>query len=160
MLNLKDYKAQNRINTEDFIIRKLEANDVERDYQTFISNIDAIKAQRGGTWPDGTETVEDDMIDLSWHQREFELGTSFAYQVISPDETEMLGCIYFYPPKHPNNGAAQYESEGIDASVNLWVTQIAFDTGIYEKLYRYTEQWLTEWPFEKPEITNLIKPSA
>jgi hypothetical protein len=160
VFTVENYQPKERIETPDFIIRKLEAADVERDYETFISNIDAIKMQRGGTWPDGTETLEEDRIDLGWHQREFELGISFAYQVMSPDEQEMLGCVYFYPPKHPNNGASQYEPEGIDVSVNLWTTEEAYQSGIYDKLYRFTEEWLKEWPLTSPVITNLIKPES
>jgi hypothetical protein len=160
MLNLNNYIPNEKIVTENFVIRKLEASDVERDYKTFINNVEAVKRQRGGTWPDGTETLEEDRIDLSWHQREFELGTSFAYQVLSPDEQEMYGCVYFYPPKHPNNGAAQYEPEGIDVSVNFWTTEEAYQAGIYDKLYKFVEEWLEEWPFRSPVITNLIKPST
>ena len=159
MFDLSNYQPKDRVETKDFVIRKLAADDVERDFATFINNVDAIKMQRGGTWPDGTETLEEDRVDLSWHQREFELGLSFAYQVLSPDEKEMLGCVYFYPPKHPNNGAAQYEPEGIDVSVNLWVTQSAYDDGLYDQLYKFTENWLKEWPFQNHCITNLIKPS-
>ena len=158
MFSLGGYQPARRKVTPDFVIVNLTPLDTERDYKTFIANKDAIKAQRGGTWPDGTETLEEDRVDLSWHQREFELGTSFAYQVISPDEQEMYGCVYFYPPKHPNNGAAQYEPEDIDVSVNLWTTESAYSAGIYDKLYRFTEQWLKEWPFTNPAITNLIKP--
>lgn len=158
MLDTKNYEPKERIETVDFIIRKLTPEDVERDFTTFMTSKNAIKNQRGGTWPDGTETLEEDRIDLSWHQREFELGTSFAYQVISPDEQEMLGCVYFYPPNHPNNGASQYEPEGIDVSINLWTTESAYQSGVYDKLYRFTQQWVKEWPFESPVITNLITP--
>ncbi len=77
---------------------------------------------------------------------------------MSPDEQEMLGCVYFYPPKHPNNGASQYEPEDIDVSVNLWTTESAYQAGVYDKLYRFTEEWLKEWPFKSPCITNLLKP--
>ena len=158
MLQIGEYQPKERIETEYFVIRKLTPADVKRDFATFTAAKDAIKKQRGGTWPDGTETLEEDRIDLSWHQREFELGTSFAYQVLSPDEQEMYGCVYFYPPKHPNNGAAQYEPEGIDVSVNLWTTESAYQAGVYDKLYKFTERWLEEWPFNAPVITNLIKP--
>jgi hypothetical protein len=158
MLDLKGYTPSERIEAKNFTIRKLEASDVERDYATFMASAGAIVSQRGGTWPDGTETLEEDVIDLSWHQREFELGTSFAYQVITPDNSAMLGCVYFYPPKHPNNGASEFEPEGTDLSVSLWTTQDAYDSGVYDELYHFVEEWLKQWPFTKPCITNLIKP--
>jgi len=160
VFNLGKFKPVERIETPDFILQKLTPADVERDFATFMSNKDAIKLQRGGVWPDGTETLEDDKIDLSWHQREFELGTSFAYQVVSTDELEMIGCVYFYPPDHPNNGASQYEPEGIDASVSIWTTEKHFRLGVYDQLYLFTQQWLKQWPYSNPHITNLQKPGV
>ena len=160
MFNLNGYKPKERFVTGKFVIRKLEATDVERDYATFIANADAIKAQRGGDWPSGSETLEEDRLDLGWHQREFEIGTSFAYQVMEPDEQEMIGCVYFYPPGHPNNAASVHEPKGIDASVNLWVTQPVFDSGLYNELYYFVQKWLVQWPFKNPYISNPLKPKT
>ena len=45
----------------------------------------------GDTWPDGL-TLEVNLIDLAWHQREFTIGHSFAYTVMNDDESRCLGC--------------------------------------------------------------------
>jgi hypothetical protein len=76
---LNNFKPNERIETEDFVIRKLEAKDVALDLAAVQSSIDIIKKVRGGTWPDSNIELEENRIDLSWHQREFEVGTSFAY---------------------------------------------------------------------------------
>src|SRR5690606_23024234 len=100
---------------EKFIARKLRASDVYLDYIAVMSSIDIIKQTRGGSWPTPDLRFEDDMIDLAWHQREFENGSSFAYTIMSPDETECLGCFYLYPA-----GFRGEAPEGSDADVSFW----------------------------------------
>jgi hypothetical protein len=56
------------------------------------------------------------------------------------------------------NSAAVLEVGDIDVSINFWITQRAFDQGLYDVVYHYVEQWLKEWPFENPQITNPMKP--
>lgn len=160
MLKLGTYQPKERIATDHFVIRKLEARDAKIDYEAVMSSIETIKKQRGGTWPTEDLTFEDDVIDLGWHQREFESGGSFAYAVTNIEDTEELGCVYFYPPGHPMNSTGANYPEGTDVCVNLWVTQKAFDNGLYDKLYVFVEGWLRQWPFEKPLITNPLKPQA
>ena len=49
----------------------------------------------GSSWPDGL-TKDKNLVDLAWHQREFEASRSFAW-VIESHEGEYLGCLYVYP---------------------------------------------------------------
>jgi hypothetical protein len=65
-------------------------------------------------------TLEDDLVDLGWHQREFKLRRSFAYTVMSLDEKKCLGCLYIEPS----------EKTGFEARVILWVRQSELDTGL------------------------------
>src|SRR5258708_3517939 len=94
----KDFQVPVKLQTQDFIIRKLCFNDAELDYKAVMSSINVIKQTRGGNWPTSDLSFLDDQIDLAWHQREFENKSSFAYTVISPDESECLGCLYLYQP--------------------------------------------------------------
>lgn len=157
-LSLGDYRPQERIETPRFVVRKLLARDAKKDYATFMSSIDTIREQRGGDWPTQDFPFEEDVIDLAWHQREFELKTSFAYVVTSLDGKEFLGCLYVYPVGHPMNSAATDVPDGTDAVVNMWVSQKAFDRGFYDELYHFAEHWITEWPFRKPFFSNPLKP--
>ncbi|MEK9200822.1 MAG: GNAT family N-acetyltransferase [Patescibacteria group bacterium] len=127
---------------EDYIARKLAARDVDLDYEAVMSSIDIIKATRGGKWPEADLTKEDDLIDLSWHQREFEFNSSFAFTVMNKDETKCLGCIYFYPPRN--------EKSDSDVSISWWVTQEMYDKGFYEVLSKDVKEWVeTKWPFKE-----------
>jgi hypothetical protein len=148
------FKVPEKLEQPEFVIRKLCANDVYLDYTAVMTSIDIIKKTRGGDWPTTDLSFEDDMIDLAWHQREFENGTSFAYTVMSPDGSKCLGCLYLHPP-----GWRNATSNNADVDVSFWVTQEAYDKGLYPKLYKVLDQWLkTTWPFEKIAYTNVEMP--
>lgn len=140
--------------TDDFFIRKLTTRDVYLDYVAVMSSIDNIKNTRGGSWPTKDLTLEDDLIDLGWHQREFENRSSFAYTVFTPENDKCLGCFYFYPPGYRKEVDNTY-----DVDVSFWVTQEAYNEGLYEKLYATIQVFLKDWPFKKPYWSNTLLPN-
>jgi len=145
-----NFEVPEKLETPNFIIRKLTFRDAKLDYEAVMSSIDIIHQTRGGNWPDINLTFEDDQIDLAWHQREFENRTSFAYTVMNLDESECLGCLYLYQPGHRNES-----SKDADVDVSFWVTQRAYDQGLYKVLYETLDNWLkTTWPFKKIVYTN------
>lgn len=80
-------------------LKQYKQKDVYVDNFVVISSIDIIDQTRGGRWPTPDLTIEEDLIDLAWHQREFEAKSSFVFTVINKDQLECLGRIYFYPPE-------------------------------------------------------------
>ena len=95
-------------------------------------------AMTGSTWPDGL-TLEEDLIDLGWHQREFTLRSSFAYTVMSPDESVCLGCVYINPTL----------KQGYDAMVVLWVRASELASGLDAELNDTVKAWVAgNWPFQ------------
>src|SRR5579859_3817354 len=149
------FTPKERVETIDFVLRKLTAKDVDMDYEAVMSSIAIIHQIRGGSWPDSTLTHEDDLIDLCWHQREFEFGTSFAYTLTNLEGTKCLGCLYIYPTSKPWITAP----EGTDAVVNMWVTQQAYDQGLYPKLFHFVQAWIAqEGPFQHVFYSNIEKP--
>ena len=128
------------IETKDFRIRILTINDVVKDYDAVMSSIDHLKGVFGpsSSWPSADLTIEQDLIDLGWHQKEFQTGSAFAYTVISLDESRCLGCVYVDPS----------EKAGYDAKVTLWVRQSEIRKGLDEKLFSAVNTWLSEeWWF-------------
>jgi hypothetical protein len=108
----------------------LTVADVDEDFE-------AIKERVA---PDGTFqgapglTLEQNLIDLGWHQKEFQLRRSFAYTVVAPDESRVLGCVYVDP------------DDEADAQVRLWVRRDSF--GLDPELERAVREWIArEWPF-------------
>ncbi|GHA16402.1 hypothetical protein GCM10007989_09300 [Devosia pacifica] len=79
-----------------FELRALSVSDLDRDYSAVMESAAEIKAANPySTWPEGL-TRERNLIDLAWHQREFEMRRSFAW-VIEDLAGTYLGCVYVYP---------------------------------------------------------------
>lgn len=99
-------------------------------------------------------TFEANLIDLAWHQREFQDRSTFAYIVYTPDESEYVGCFYLYPPGYRNES-----SKGCDVDASWWFTKRMKEKGYYEKLYAFLRKWLKEeWGFSSVGFTNKIIP--
>jgi hypothetical protein len=80
----------------DVTLKALSIDDLDRDFSAVMESAAEIKtAHPGSSWPDGL-TKEKNLIDLAWHQREFEARRSFAW-VIENGGGEYLGCLYVYP---------------------------------------------------------------
>jgi len=127
------------VETTDFKIRMLTINDVVKDYDAVMSSIEHLTGVFGPneTWPEGL-TLEEDLVDLGWHQKEFELKSSFAYTVMNTDESRCLGCVYIDPSEKIN----------YDARVILWVRQSEAGSGLDEELFTTVKTWLSEkWWF-------------
>jgi RimJ/RimL family protein N-acetyltransferase len=145
-----DFEIPERLETKDFVIRKLCFSDAKLDYEAVMSSLDIIRQTRGGSWPTDDLTFIEDQIDLGWHQREFEKRSTFAYTIMSLDEKECLGCLYLYPP-----GYRSERTKDASVDVSFWVTQKAYDKGLYKVLYKTLDDWLkTTWPFEKIAYSN------
>ncbi len=133
-------KIPTGIETKDFRIRILTINDLVKDYDAVMSSIDHLKGVFGpkSTWPSFNLTIEQDLVDLGWHQKEFENKSSFAYTVMKSDESKCLGCIYIDPS----------EKAGFDAKMICWVRKSEIKNGLDEKLFSTVKFWLKEeWWF-------------
>jgi hypothetical protein len=127
------------LETADFRLRMLTVNDVVKDYDAVMTSADHLQGLFGAKskWPSGL-TLEQNLIDLGWHQKEFQKRSSFAYTVISLDEITCLGCVYIYPPA----------TEAFEAEVRLWVRASEAENGLEQKLFQAVRQWLEDvWPF-------------
>lgn len=133
---------------------------VEADVAAINSSLAKIKELRGGTWPSGPIGLDEDRNDLIVHREEFERRGSYAYAIIGEDGKASAGCIYIYPPNHSFDGSDRSAMPSdADAAVSCWVTQAAYDRGLYPIVYRFIEEWLrTSWPFQRPYISSR-KPS-
>jgi hypothetical protein len=112
----------------------LTIHDVVMDYAAVL---DAVKPDGTPDLPGEPLTLEQNLVDLGWHQKEFQLRRSFAYTVMSPDESVCLGCVYFYEVDHA------------DVCVHMWVRRSAWEEGLDPVLEKAVRAWVAEaWPFE------------
>jgi hypothetical protein len=137
-----DFKIPPTLENQHFRVRMLTVHDVVKDYDAVMTSIDHLQGVFGphSKWPSKELTLEQDLIDLGWHQKEFQKRSSFAYTVMNKDESQCLGCVYIDPcPKM-----------GYDAKVYLWVRRSELKKGLDSILFEAVKNWIEqEWPFKK-----------
>ena len=139
-----DFAVPERFETDEFRLRMLTVNDLVKDYDAVMSSVEHLKSTfsviNEEAWPEGL-TLEEDLIDLGWHQREFTLGFSFAYTVMNLDESVCLGCVYFEP-----SSKSDY-----DVVITMWVRGSELACGLDRRLFQAVKAWVaSEWPFSNP----------
>ena len=136
-----DFQVPEEFENERFRIRQLTANDAEKDYEAVMSSLDHLQDMflAEWEWPPGDLTMGDEKIDLGKEEKRFRNRTSFAYTVVTLDESQVLGSVYFYPTG----------KGGYDADITMWVRKSAFDEGLDPILFDSVKQWVSEeWPFK------------
>jgi hypothetical protein len=135
-----NFTVPERLTGNGYHLRMLSIDDVDKDFEAVMESADRLKGllDQQSSWPKGL-TKKEDMIDLAWHQREFTIRHSFAYTVMSADESRCLGCVYIFPSK----------AAAFDAAVFYWAragnNADAFDA----ELGSLIRNWLaTVWPFK------------
>lgn len=127
--------------TPEFILRPLTIHDVIRDFDAVMTSAAHLRGlmEPDSAWPEGL-TLEENLIDLAWHQREFTARHSFAYTVVTPDGAVCLGCCYINPPADP----------GYDADAFWWARQSLLAAGLELRLGSTFKAWLArDWPFTR-----------
>ena len=140
----EDFDVPKGLINEKFSLRMLTIHDLVKDYDAVMSSVEHLKetysAIWGSDWPEGL-TLEEDLIDLGWHQREFTLRNSFAYTILTPDESLCHGCVY-------NNPCSK---TGYDVEVSMWVRTSELVNNLDSELYSCVKKWFDEaWPFSRP----------
>jgi hypothetical protein len=143
---------------EDLEARVISRADLSDDVRGINASIDLIRQTRGGDWPTGPVTEEDNFCDLVWHEVEFRDGFSFTYAVYESDGP-YLGCCYLYPMGRRTELTEELLAHDVD--VSWWVTPAAHERGRYETLYRALRHWLAdEFPFARPYYSNAEIPRS
>ena len=147
MINLinSDFPVPEILETDQVRLRMLTIQDVVKDYEAVMTSIGHLQRTKpfgpDHDWPAASLTLEQDLIDLGWHQKEFQKKSSFAYTVMNLEETSCLGCVYIYPSRHPD----------FDAAVILWVRESEVKRGLDAHLYQAVKEWIgNSWPFKNP----------
>jgi hypothetical protein len=131
-----DFKVPKILEADELLLRPLTVDDGELDYQVLKSCVN----DEGK--PDAPKklTRKQHLIDLGWHEKEFQKRSSFAYTVLSSDGKKCLGCVYIYPST----------KMGYDAEVSMWVTDEAYKAGLPVVLRKKVKNWIdSDWPFVK-----------
>jgi hypothetical protein len=145
-----DFVVPLLLETHEFRLRPLTVNDLIKASEAVMESVDHLKGllSPSAHWPEGL-TLEDDLIDLGWHQKEFRRRSSFAYTMMSLDETRCLGCCYIYPPDNPQ----------FDADAYYWTRQSTLASGLEERLGQvFRDRLARAWPFRRVAFPGRSEP--
>lgn len=137
------------VETARFRMRSITIHDAFKDYDAVMSSREHLWRRFGEVWgwPADDLTIEQNIVDLGWHQKEFQTRRSFAYTVVAPDESRVLGCVYILPTR----------KQGHDAEVFLWARQSELSGGLEHRLQAAVEGWLeSHWPFRSPALPGRV----
>jgi hypothetical protein len=133
-----DFVVPETLETPRFKLRMLTIHDVEKDYEAVMSSVEHLQTIWNTKWPMGL-TLEQNLVDLGWHQKEFQRRSSFAYTVVRADESQVLGCVYIYPSK----------KVAFDAEVYFWA-RADLGQGLESELEASVRAWIAgDWPFTR-----------
>ncbi|MFA7281861.1 MAG: hypothetical protein WC100_17390 [Sterolibacterium sp.] len=138
------------VETERFRMRSITIHDAFKDYDAVMSSREHLWSRFGVIWgwPSEDMTIEQNIVDLGWHQKEFQLRSSFDYAVMSLDEGRLLGCVYIDPP----------HQDGTDADVWYWARQSELATGLEAELESLLHRWLAQaWPFGTVTLNGVLR---
>jgi hypothetical protein len=105
----------------------------EEDFAAVTGSARVLTGLFGGDWPQGL-TLEDDRIDLAWHEREFTLGRSLSW-ILRDAAGTYLGCAYVFPePGASGRG-----------EVFLWLVDRPDRLELLATIRPLLEDWLAPW---------------
>jgi hypothetical protein len=114
---------------------------VIEDFAAIIESfphIDGLIGPPGSIPEEGAYTLETNLVELGWHEREWWTRTSFAFAAITHDNKRELGCMYLYPSPSP-------EEDAVGVSWARWdPADPAADARFFEEFRGWVER---EWPF-------------
>lgn len=137
-----------RLDAELLRLEPLGPEHNERDYAAWSSSIDHILASPGygqdSSWP-RPMSLEENLVDLERHARDFVDRTGFTYTVLDPDD-DVIGCVYLYPAGDDVH----------DVDVHSWVRESRAELDAV--LRRSIAGWLAGevWPFSRPRYEPLL----
>ena len=130
------FAVPTRFVTGPFVLEALGPEHNERDHAAWSSSIEHIRATEGFAgrrWPHPM-SLEENLADLERHRAEFEERSAFAYSVLDPTTSDVIGCVYVDPAP-----------SGDGAVVRSWVREshAELDAQLRDAVVAWLEQ---EWP--------------
>jgi hypothetical protein len=142
-----DFEPPLGLEADAFRLEPLGPGHSERDYAAWSSSIEQILGSPGygpeSSWPRPL-TLEENLIDLERHARDFAERTGFTYTVLDSDD-DVIGCVYVYPARDDEH----------DVHVQSWVRESHAELDL--PLREVVAGWLArDWPFERPLYAPLL----
>lgn len=140
-----DFSIPTGLNGATWKLRMLGSVHTERDFDAVMETQERLRRHSASGWPRQGFTLAENRLDLERHEREFAAREAFAYTVLNPEESRVLGCVYLNPSPLPDK----------DVDVHLWVRETEYPKGLAQELQHAVDQWLDNaWPFKHVNYTR------
>lgn len=150
-----DTSAPARLATEDFVLRPITVADAALDYAAVMESRVVLRLWQQSSWPADDFTVDDNRTDLELMEKRHSAGEAFGYTVLSPNESECLGCVYVFAHDARFLAASDVTAvtdaswDRIDAAVYFWVRTSRVATGLDRSLLGHLRRWFADdWGFD------------
>jgi hypothetical protein len=148
--HLESSDIPDRLVTDEFVLRPILASNAEADYAAVMESKEYLRPWEQTGWPADDFTLEDDLQDVVMLEERHNAQAAFTYTMMTPDESECLGCVYIMPPDARSYrvaditpvGNARWEDYG--AIVNFWIRTSRLASGIDERLLAALRTWLVQ----------------
>jgi hypothetical protein len=113
------------LKTAVFTIRPLTPTHVQLDYDALMVSKPMLRLWSGSLWPTDTFSLAKNRADLEWHHQEHQDRIAFTYTVLTPDESECLGCVYTKPLHDfkQTNPSLLTDVTHLDACTRFWIKE-------------------------------------
>jgi hypothetical protein len=112
-----------RATLPSFYLDVLRPEYADVDYEAVVASANAIRGTFGpgdDTWPSPVISYEENLADLTRHEREFYERYAYAYVILDKSRQKYLGCVYLKPIKSKtffNQQQAQFTAQAF-----LWLS--------------------------------------
>jgi len=145
---------------DGFIVRPLVPSDNALDHEAVMSTREFLYHwEQEPPYPPEDFSPEDNLEDLNQMDGEHQAGTRYTYTVMSSDESQTLGCIYFFPNNDRMYKTAQVTSHdgtgfsSYDVTLMFWVRTSTWEDGFEGALLMSVLAWLRDdWSVERPVV--------
>jgi RimJ/RimL family protein N-acetyltransferase len=137
-------------------LEPLGPHHAERDYKAFMGSQEHLqRTLHWGNWPNPTFTLEQNRGDLARHEAEFNAREAYAYSVLSPDGSEVLGCIYLNPDDPDDESTAVNPRH---AMLGYWVTEDEVVRDLDRHLVKSVLTWIRgEFPLDVVRLPTHVE---
>ncbi len=140
-----------RLETAVFTLTPLTPAHAARDYAALMVSKPMLRLWSGSPWPTDDFTLAENISDLEWHFAEHQERIAFTYTVLTPDETECLGCIYIRPLQdyQKANPDQLTNVSNLSATTRFWIKEPRLTDGLDAQLLQTLQDWFnTAWQFD------------
>ena len=147
---------------DGFLVRPLRLSDNELDYAAVMSTREFLYHwEQEPPYPAEDFSLEENLADLEGMVDAHRDGVRYTYTVMNADETETLGCLYFFPNDDRMYPSAEVTSHdgtdfsSVDLVMGFWVRTSTWADGFEATLLDAVMRWIrSDWSVGAPVVVT------